>query len=302
MSAAYPLTEDEQLVEQFVNREQQLGTFEKLLGPGSKIAMSLAGKSGMGKSWLIARMIHECSLKNITAVRISWVGDGIHDYIGVMRQCRDALDAKHFGRFTDRLNYYTVPEYKLTIDANNIEVARDAQIEGSTIGVMAAVNIGEIYIRDRYESEVRRDLSIPEAERREALSARFLEGLKQVKNRVVFFFDGIELMSPQTQEWLWSRFVAGVVNQRLLNFRFVISGQIEATPDISRKPLVVFSAIEPLKYEHVVVYLKRRGIREEEIQSTAKTMMRIFKGRPYDIAAAVAEILDAYEQEAASGQ
>lgn len=287
----YPITEDEQLLEQFVNRDEHIDAFSKLLMSEKKVAMSLAGKSGMGKTWLISRMIHECSILDIKAVRISYVRDGIHDYIGVMRQCRDTLDAKLFNAFTDLLNYYTVPQYKLQVEGN-IEVARGAQFDNSSVGVIAGV-----YVRDLHISDLNADLNIPEAERRERLSGHFLTALAKMTDRVVIFLEGVELMAEQTQEWFWRKFVGGVVNQRLLNFRFVISGQVEAAPDHLRKPLVVFSLIAPLKREDVVAYLRRRGVRPEEIEYTATTLMRIYKGRPYDIAAAVSAIIDAYEDE-----
>ena len=288
---ARPMTEHEQRMAEFVNRDEHLGTFSKLLVSDKKMVMSLAGESGMGKSWLVERMIHECSLQSVKTVYISYVGDGVHDYIAVMRQCRDALDAKLFDGFTDLLNYYTVPRYELKVEGS-IAVAENARFQNSPTGVMAGV-----YVRDLYLPELRTDLNIPEAERREALSAKFIAGLKQIGVHVVIFVDGIERMAAQTQEWLWGKLVGGVVNERLTNFRFVISGQVECKPDHPRKPLVMFSALEPLKRSDVAEYLSRRGIRPEEVDHTAQTLMRLYKGKPFAIAVAADEILRAYEEE-----
>ena len=98
-----------------------------------------------------------------------WSETRNHDYLGVMRKIRDGLEAEQFRGFTDLVNFFTVPQYRLTVNVEgDAIVAEGAVIEGSRVGDIAAV-----VIKDSMISIPRSDLPIPESQRREQITEKF---------------------------------------------------------------------------------------------------------------------------------
>ncbi len=99
-------------------------------------------------------------------------------------------------------------------------------------------------------------------------------------------------MTASTQVWLWQPLIKAITDTGLSHIRFVICGR--EPPDIDRwtKQLVTTTELQPLGERDVVEYLGRRGIPEEERTTVARTLHRIRKGNPYDIALDVDILLE----------
>src|SRR5690242_11763452 len=103
----------------------------------------------MGKSSLVARMAHECSLRNVAKARIEWSETRNPDYLAIMRTIRDDLGAVHFSRFTALVNAYFDERVKLDLTLNtigNITVGAGAEFKESTIGDISGVVVRDCMI------------------------------------------------------------------------------------------------------------------------------------------------------------
>src|SRR5437899_1373873 len=121
--------------------------------------MVVTGDGGIGKSSLLARMMHECAQRKLRRADVVWTETRSHDYLAIMRKIRDDVGVESFHAFTDLVNYFTVPRYELSINVTgvrSIEVARGAAIEGSTVGDIAGV-----IIKDSMLTIPRTDMAIP---------------------------------------------------------------------------------------------------------------------------------------------
>jgi hypothetical protein len=253
-----------------------------MLQGGGKPVMVVWGGSGIGKSSLMARMIHECAQSNIRKAEVIWTDTRNHNYLGIMRKIRDDIGTDAFRPFTDLINYYTVPHYELKIsyEGGFIKVAEGARIESSATG-----DIAGILIKDVMLNAPRSDMDVPEDERRMRLTDLFLECLATAtqKERLVIFFDAVEKMSPDTEKWVSNELVAAISAGRLANVMLILCGQKKL--ELGESWLFAEEAeLKPLSREHVVEYLAKRGVDEALREPIAIILMDVTKGKLADIA------------------
>jgi len=298
------LNEMQRRLAEFVDRTTDMDRFCNVLDSSATPVMAVWADGGMGKSSLMARMIHECSLRELRKVEIIYTKGNIPDYLGIMRKCRDDLGANDFAALTDLINFYTVPEYNLTVDVNlgggTINVANDMQIgDGAKVGNIAAVNIN-IPLRDEMLSNPRGDMSISPAEQSRKLTDAFLTHLQAVSasSVIVIFIDGVERMQEETKEWFWELLISGISERGLTNVRVVLLGREKPDVDRYKKDLIVFNQLMPLAKADVIEYVRKRGIPEDECEGVAKTLMAAHKGLPLNIATTVDALLEDEDEDA----
>ena len=212
---------------EFVDRSAEMSLYQSVLDTNEQPIMVVSAESGMGKTSLLMRMVHECALRQLRKAEVVWTDTLVFDYMAVMRRLRDELGAEHFGSFTDLINYYTDANYQPRLDINvnlqggSVQVAAGAQVSGSSIGDIAGV-----VLRDNMIVIQRQDIPVPLEVRREQLTRRFLEGLTALSASecVVLFFDAIEKMSDVTHQWMWEQLLKPVVEGTLPNVRAVLLG------------------------------------------------------------------------------
>jgi hypothetical protein len=286
----------ERRLAEFVDRDAEMRQFEALLDSEDRPILSVFGGTGMGKTSLLLRMIHDCALRKLRKSEVVWNDTHPHDYMAVMRKMRDDLGVEHFKPFTDLINYYTDAAYKPQLavtlvvqGSSNVEVAAGMQLHGSKVDTVAGM-----VIKDNMFVLPRSDLAVPEAVRREQLTACFLEGLRRTAETslLVVFFDAVEKMSPDTNGWLWQQLLETVRAGTLRNVRFVLCGQQPPPQDRDWDEYVDRAELKPLGVDDIVLYLRKRAPRpSEETRRELATLLHLHtKGRPTDVAAAV----DAY--------
>lgn len=103
----------DKVLSQFVDREAEMRRYCAMLNSDIKHIMLLWGESGMGKSWLLQKMIHECAQRSLRKAKVIWTDTSPWDYIWTMRIIRDDLDRGegYFQKFNHLLNQYTDPSY-----------------------------------------------------------------------------------------------------------------------------------------------------------------------------------------------
>src|SRR5687767_11075748 len=99
----------EQLLSQFVDREAEMRRFCGMLDSYIKHIMLLWGESGSGKSWLLQKMMHECSQRSLRRAKVFWTDTSSYDYMWTMRTIRDDLGTGEncFQNFNRLINQYT---------------------------------------------------------------------------------------------------------------------------------------------------------------------------------------------------
>ena len=222
--------------------------------------MVVWGEGGIGKSALILRMMHECSLRSVPKADVAWTDTRNLDYLGVMRKIRDDVGAVHFPEFTKLVNFYTDPQstqrVELVVQTGQISVGESANISGH-VGQIAGVAI-----RDLMLVVPRRDLGISESQQMSNLTDFFIRELNAAAcdKGVVVFLDATEKTTDPTKRWIWSELLGPLREDRLTNVKFVIGSR--GLPGIEEfwRPLIQEDELRPLKEEHIIEYLRRRNL------------------------------------------
>lgn len=265
----------ERRLREFVDRTDEMAAFCRMLdAPTERPVMVVWGAKGMGKSSLIARMLHECALRNAQRAEVIYTEDNIADYLAVMRKCRDDLGLEGFNELTELINYFFPENNALTLNVNitggeKIEVGKQMNAEGANIGQMAGV-----VLKDFMVAQPRTDLSVTEGERRHRLTKAFINALARRNDRLlVLVVDGAEKMTDSTRTWLWEEVIAGAVDASLAHVRFVVCGEKPPNLDFCFDDLVYLAELKPLGLPDVIEYLARRGAPENERELTARALM-----------------------------
>ncbi|HSF28965.1 MAG TPA: ATP-binding protein [Candidatus Tectomicrobia bacterium] len=282
------ITELERRLAEFVDREQEMRRFCDMLDTGEKPILVVWGDGGVGKSSLLARMIHECAQRKLRKVEVTWTETRNHDYLAIMRKIRDDIGTDLFKPFTDLVNFFTVPHYELQVKVENaaaIAVAHEAQIEASSIGSIAG-----IMVKDSMFVVPRSDMAVPEAERMARLTDRFMENFAaalESGTKVVVFFDAVEKMTDDTRKWVWNELLRGVRERRLCNVRFILCGREEPLLDRDMQMIVEEAELRPLALADIAAYLAKRGVEANSCSALAAMLMVATKGNPLQIATLV---------------
>jgi hypothetical protein len=289
----------ERLLGQFVDRSAEMALFQQVLDSDELPVMVVSAESGMGKSALLMRMVHECALRHLPRSELEWTQVDVLDYLSTLRRMRDALGVEHFAAFTDLANYYTDATYQPRLDitvnlqGGTVNVATGAQISGSTVGDIAGV-----VLKDNNFFVQRSDLAVPDELRREQLTQRFLQGLAAASapQGAVLFFNATEKMSKLTWDWMWGQLLKPVVDGTLPKVRAVLLGQ---RPPPGRDEvgelyeLLALAELKPLGLEDIDTYIGRRAsavsapLSDETRRALAMMLLGVTKGRPAEVASAL---------------
>jgi len=280
------------LLAQFVDRSTEMTQFAKLLDSNEQPIMVVSADTGMGKTSLMMRMVHECALRRLLKAELEWTDQGVLDYLAVMRKLRDSLGVDHFSAFTDLVNYYTEPNYTPRVDINinlqgSIQVAGGAQISGSSVRDIAAV-----VLRDNNFAFQRTDIPVPLELRGQQLTQRFLEGLVKLsaEQTIILFFNVTEKMSDITYQWLWDQLLMPVVDDGALsNVRAILLGQRPPPTDRGLAKFMVYAQLKPLSVDDIDAYIARRTagkieLSNERRRGMAEIMADVTDGQPSKIA------------------
>ena len=279
---------------EFVDRAAEIDLYCEVLDRGDPPIMVVFADTGMGKTSLLLRMVHECAQRKLRKAEVWWTDTLVYDYMAVLRKLRDDLGVDHFGAFTDLINYYTDTNYQPRLDINinlqgSVQVAGGAQISGSSVRDIAGV-----VVRDNMIVVQRPDIAVPLEVRREQLTRRFLDALRELSSRecVVLFFDAVEKMSDITNQWLWEQLLPPVRDGVLPNVRAVLCGQRRPPEERDWTDFLAFAELKPLGLDDIDAYIAKRTagrmlMSDETRQALAKMLAVVTRGRPADVASSV---------------
>src|SRR5690242_21536972 len=89
----------------FVDRHDELSRFCEMLDTDEKPIMLVWGEDGIGKSSLLARLIHECGSRNLRKTEVFVSKSRFNGYLEILRKIRDDLGPDLFANFTQLVNY-----------------------------------------------------------------------------------------------------------------------------------------------------------------------------------------------------
>jgi hypothetical protein len=281
---------------EFVNRDSELKHFCRILDDNEYIVMVINGETGIGKTSLQKRLIYECrEIRKMRWAETFWLDTRSYNYMTIMRKLRDDIGAESFQPFTDLLNYFTKPDYNLTLNvqhAGEINILKDADLKDVKVNEITGQ---KIYIQDLNINTPREDKAIREEERMFKLTQQFLTDLTAAlgKENVVILIDDVEKMPPETSKWLWTEFIRAVLDRNLSNLRIVLC--IDDKPEIDEflQRKVRIGNLKLLAEEHIVEYLNKRKVGEEAARKALASMiMAKGHGKPSEMVEMVKMFLD----------
>ena len=280
---------------EFVDRGPEMDLYTRVLDGNNYQIMMVSGATGMGKTSLLLRMVHESAQRKLRKAEVTWTDTFVYDYTAVLRKLRDDLGLEHFGVFTDLINYYTDANYQPRLDVrinvdsgqqSSVKVAEGSQITGSSVGDIAGV-----LIRDNMFVVQRPDIEVPVEVRRDELTRRFLAGLRETtaNERIVVFFDSFEKTSDTTERWVWEQLLPPVRDGQLPNVRWIICGQRRPPQDRDWLDFLARAELKPLGASDIEAYIAKRVAGQVEMsaetcRALAGMVQVVTNGRPADVA------------------
>lgn len=273
-----------QMLNEFVDRETELGNFNRVLDSNDLAIYAVWGDGGVGKSLFQAKMAHEVAQRGLLKAEIAWNDTGNHDFLAVMRKLRDDLGVEAFKPFTDLANFFTVPQYelKITVAGNvSIDVARGAKFEGSQVGDIAGIIVKDVMLTDP-----RIDMPVPRSELMTRLTDSFIGcmGTALADRPAVIFLDAVEKMSDETDAWLRNQLLEAACGGCLGKAKFVLCGRREPHFDRSWNYVAEINHLCPLSQQHIVAYLEKRGIGAEGREQIARMLLTVTGGNMLQLA------------------
>ena len=272
----------------FVDRHVELGRFCEMLENDEKPIMIVWGDVGIGKSSLLARLIHECALRKLRRAEVFASKNRFNSYLEILRKIRDDLGPELFPNFTQLVNcIFPSPlqpraPIKIEIGGGAQSVLERARLENVTIhGDVAGVIIKDFMINAPDPS-----MNIPPQDRMNLLTAEFLKDLAPIveNEMVVVLFDDIQELTEETYKWLWEGIISALEEGRLKNIRFVLCGRTKPQLEGAAALSVKETPLQPLGLPDIEAYLERKGHVGDGRSDLAKMLLLFTKGIPLQVA------------------
>ncbi len=272
---------------EFVDRDAELNRFCKMLDGGEKPVMVVWGEAGIGKTSLLARMMHECATRKYCKAEIVWKDYNPPDYIAIMRKIRDDVGPELFNDFTRLIEYFTKGDNDPRAVATSVigpsSAADGARIDHSIVGDIAGT-----VIKDSMIVVFRPDLQVPESERRDQLTASFMGCLGRAvgQKTIVVFMDAVEKMSPDTDKWVWQELLERAMQIESNQLKFVLCGRNPPPKDRDWDMFIERAGLLPLASADIVKYLTNRRIALDDraLAAVAFVILNNSKGLPIEVA------------------
>jgi AAA ATPase domain len=274
----------------FVDRHVELSRFCEMLDNDEKPIMIVWGDDGIGKSSLLARLVHECASRKLRKAEVFASKSRFNTYLEILRKIRDDLGPELFPNFTRLVNVLfpdpLQPRAPIKIEISGAQsVLERARLENVTIhGDVAAV-----IIKDNMFNTPDPSLKIPPQDRMNLLTAEFLKDLEPIvqTEMLVVLFDDIQELTDETYKWLWEGIISALEEGRLTNIRFVLCGRAKPQLEGAAALSVKEAPLQPLGVSDVENYLDRIGHVAEGRLAAAQMLWAASGGVPLKVALAV---------------
>ena len=281
----------------FVDRKAELARFCDMLESDQKPIMLVWGEDGIGKSSLLARLIHECSGRKLRKAEVFSTKDRFNSYLKIMRKIRDDIGAELFPNFTQTVNLlYPDPAQPAPLPTININVSGTQSVldRGKMENVNVGGDIAGVVVKDLMINIPRSDITLPPRDRMIRLTDDFIRDLAPAvgEHLLIVFFDDIQEWAEETWQWFWEEVVGALQRGKLRNVRLVLCGRDKPPLGRDAGMIVKEAALKPLELRDIENYLERSGVREQERGLIARMLLATSKGIPLTLAIQVDAILE----------
>jgi hypothetical protein len=282
------------LLGEFVDRSSELEAFRKLLDGQGPPILRISGSGGMGKSSLLSRFMSECDQRKMRWIHLEWRDSRRYNYLDIMRRVRQESDPALFDFFNDRVNFYTVAQYKLQIDlqGGNIQDVK-VQVGGLLSGSTGPIHIGHnIQIPDSMINVLRPDQALNESTVIIEITSSFMPCLRAALEAtpLVLILDATEKADALTRSWIHDELFTRVRDRELSRLFLVEAGRDLEPLDTSFDGLGEDRVLSKLQEPHVEEYIARKGLPDHD-HMLARFVYTAYDGHPQQIAIAINKFL-----------
>src|SRR5204863_7868921 len=112
--------------------------------------------------------------RDIYSAHIEWEDARLHSYLDIMRRIRDDTKHEFFQLFNDRINFYTVPDYRIRLPAQDVSISDIPIQAGATIQQSdVSIHVGH-EIKDLHLNVLRPDRDVSDEEVIAGLTSAFV--------------------------------------------------------------------------------------------------------------------------------
>lgn len=275
------------LLADFVDRNQQLADFVQLTEKRGGI-LCLWGPGGIGKSTLVSRLTEECNLRHMQWVHVEWRDSRLYGYLDFMRRVRDETQKELFFSFNDVVNFYTVPQYRLKIEAACSPIGNVKVEIGDVSNSEVEIQVGhKIVVRDLMLQAQRPDQGVSENTVMIEVTNAFFRCLAECirKAKLVIFCDAMEKADSRMTAWLCGELLTRIRDGELTNLLVVLAAREPLPIDPSFAQFAVEHQLQGLDTCHVLEYLEKKGVSDGDL--LAEFLATEYNGNPLRIASSV---------------
>jgi hypothetical protein len=215
-----------------------------------------------------------------------------------MRRIRDLTDPSLFGLFNDRVNFYTVPQYKLQVAIEGGGIEHVSVLSGGHVGEAdVTVRVGhQIEVRDLNLQALRPDRNVSDIEVREELTRAHMACLSAFTQSqpLVLFLDAAEKADEMTRCWIREELLERVRDDQIPNLFVILAGREPLDLGASFFGCVESVPLKPFELEHILTYLEVRGL--PKMPEIALFILANSGGNPLEIATRVNAYLQLRKQ------
>jgi GTPase SAR1 family protein len=273
----------------FVDRHLELSRFCEMLESDEKPIMIVWGDDGIGKSSLLARLIHECASRKLHKSEVFVSKSRFNSYLEILRKIRDDLGPELFPNFTQLVNCIfpsplqpRTPTININISGGAQSVLDRARLENVTVhGDIAA-----IIVKDNMINVPDPNLNISLQDRMNLLTAEFLKDLAPIvqNDMLIVLFDDIQELTDETYTWLWEGIISALEEGRLKNIRFILCGRVKPQLQSAAALSVKEAPLQPLGLSDIELYLERSGHVADGRAFVAQMLLAASNGIPLQVA------------------
>ena len=284
---------------EFVDRTAELKHFREMLEGNAPPLLCICGPSGIGKSSLLAMMVHETKQRSVRSVHLTWTGSRNYEYSDIIRKIRDDLGSSAFEETTHLLDYFAKSRNTLNVrlvQPESIKVMTGARLRHSTItGGVTGARIDVMRVDTTHLPS-----DVPETERQIRLTDTFVASLKSAAGNgtIVLFLDAAERMTQETTDWLQSELFGAIREDKLPSVCVVVCGELVPQLDRRWNDFAATFDLGRLSCQDVRVYIEKRGIPRQEADLAAGIFYSTSKGNTLMLA----EQVDGYLSSATQAQ
>lgn len=247
---------------EFVSRDEQIQIFKAMLnGVSRNRILILAGDSGLGKTWLIDRLVHECEVQSVMWRSLTFNKEtGAPSYVDILWSTCNLIGSSHFSQFEQALDEYQSPTYRLELETSGhmptIVVGSDSELHRPVFGDIAGISVSN----PRFHSASPDLAALPIQEELTDLFVRGLTGSCD-GNCFVWFFDDCDYASDRTKFWLWEVLLPSVT-RCAQNLIVVMTRNNSESLDRRWRYVAEVQMLHPFSVEEIRSYLTARGLSE----------------------------------------